>query len=33
VLFRSSQKIAPFVNRMAKGEGLMGHAKAAEKRY
>ncbi len=29
----ASQKIAPLVNRMAKGEGLMGHAKAAEKRY
>ena len=29
----ASQKIAPLVNRMAKGEGLMGHAKAAENRY
>ena len=29
----ASKEIAPLVNRMAKGEGLMGHAKAAEKRY
>ena len=29
----ASQKIAPLVNRMAKGEGLMGHAIAAEKRF
>ncbi len=28
----ASRKIAPLVIRMAKGEGLMGHAKAAEKR-
>ena len=29
----ASQRIAPLVSRMARGEGLMGHAKAAEKRY
>lgn len=29
----ASRRIAPLVSRMAKGEGLMGHAKAAEKRY
>ncbi len=29
----ASKKIAPLVNRMAKGEGLMGHAKAAEMRF
>ncbi len=28
----ASRKIAPLVARMAKGEGLMGHARAAEKR-
>ena len=28
----ASREIAPLVNRMAKGEGLMGHALAAEKR-
>jgi histidinol dehydrogenase len=29
----ASKKIAPLVNRMAKGEGLSGHAIAAERRY
>ena len=29
----ASAAIAPLVNRMAKGEGLMGHALAAEKRF